>query len=405
MSNHLITLFLDLNSYFASVEQQLRPELRDHPVAVVPLMSDATCCIAASYEAKAFGIRTGTNVKEAKRLCPKLRIVEARHERYIDFHHRIIAAVDTCIPVEAIHSIDEMSARLLGVECQEVRAVEIAHNIKRTITEWIGEYVRCSIGIAPNQFLAKLATNLHKPDGLVVIRSHELPQRLFSLKLTDLPGIASRTQRRLNSLGIYTVEELCALNEMEMVRLFHSVLGRYWYRRLRGEQTTDAPTHRRSIGHQHVLPPKLRNDVDAHAVATRLLHKAAARARRLRYWAGRLTLHIRHNHQPGWSAWTRLNDTQDTLEMIQALTRLWQRRPDKLPQCVGVTLHHLTAEHCVTQPLFPQQRRRMKLCAAIDQLNVKYGRNVVYPATMHDARDSAPLRIAFRSVPDPRHDL
>ena len=81
-------LFLDLNSYFASVEQELRPELRDRPVAVVPLLADTTCCIAASYEAKAFGVRTGTQVGEAKRLCPGIELIEARHELYVDYHHR-----------------------------------------------------------------------------------------------------------------------------------------------------------------------------------------------------------------------------------------------------------------------------------------------------------------------------
>ena len=92
-------LFVDLNSYFASVEQEVRPELRRCPVAVVPMMADTTVCIAASYEAKAFGIRTGTVVAEARRMCPDLILVEARHEIYVDYHHRIVEAVESCLPV------------------------------------------------------------------------------------------------------------------------------------------------------------------------------------------------------------------------------------------------------------------------------------------------------------------
>src|ERR1700746_1386837 len=107
-------LFVDLNSYFASVEQEVRPDLRGRPVGVVPMMADTTCCIAASYEAKAFGVRTGTIVADAKRMCPDIVLVEARHEIYVEYHHRIVEAVETCLPVTAVMSIDEMVCRLMG---------------------------------------------------------------------------------------------------------------------------------------------------------------------------------------------------------------------------------------------------------------------------------------------------
>src|SRR5215471_8216954 len=102
-------LFVDLNSYFASVEQQDRSELRGKPVGVVPMMADTTCCIAASYEAKAFGVKTGTIVADAKRMCPNMVFVEGRHELYVDYHHRVVEAVERCLPVTAVMSIDEMS--------------------------------------------------------------------------------------------------------------------------------------------------------------------------------------------------------------------------------------------------------------------------------------------------------
>src|ERR1700685_287234 len=118
-------LFLDLNSYFASVEQELRPELRDRPMAVVPLLADTTCCIAASYEAKSYGVRTGTQVGEAKRLCPGIVLVEARHELYVDYHHRVVEAVESCLPVTSVMSIDEMACRLLGREQAFLGAPEV----------------------------------------------------------------------------------------------------------------------------------------------------------------------------------------------------------------------------------------------------------------------------------------
>src|SRR6202142_889127 len=140
-------LFLDLNSYFASVEQELRPELRDRPMAVVPLLADTTCCIAASYEAKKYGVRTGTQVGEAKRLCPGIVLVEARHELYVDYHYRVVEAVESCLPVTSVMSIDEMACRLLGKEQPLLSALELARQVKDAVRQ-VGSTLRCSVGLA-----------------------------------------------------------------------------------------------------------------------------------------------------------------------------------------------------------------------------------------------------------------
>jgi len=159
-------LYVDFNSYFASVEQQLRPELRGKPVAVVPVETDSTCAIAASYEAKAFGVKTGTLIYEAKRLCPGLVCVLARHECYVEFHRRLIGEIEQHIPVTAVCSIDEVACRLMDNEISVERSTEIAQSIKSGIAKNVGPYLRCSIGIAPNRYLAKVGTELQKPDGL-----------------------------------------------------------------------------------------------------------------------------------------------------------------------------------------------------------------------------------------------
>ena len=122
-------LFVDLNSYFASVEQEVRPELRGRPVGVVPMMSDTTVCIAAIYEAKAFGVRTGTVVADAKRMCPEIVLVEGRHELYTEYHHRVVEAVESCLPVSAVLSIDEMACRLMGRERPLLAALELGRKV------------------------------------------------------------------------------------------------------------------------------------------------------------------------------------------------------------------------------------------------------------------------------------
>src|SRR6266568_9172068 len=153
-------LFVDLNSYFASCEQQDRPDLRGQPVGVVPMLADTTCCIAASYEAKAYGVRTGTIVADAKRLCPGIILVEGRHELYTEYHHRIVEAVESCLPVTAVCSIDEMACRLMGRERPLLAALELGRRVKARIRESAGEMMRSSVGLATNRFLSKVASDM-----------------------------------------------------------------------------------------------------------------------------------------------------------------------------------------------------------------------------------------------------
>jgi DNA polymerase-4 len=206
----LRTLFVDFNSYFASVEQHLNPALRGRPVGVVPVMADSSCCIAASIEAKAFGVKTGTGVAEAKRLCPGIAIVLADHAKYVEIHQQAVAAVDRIVPVRQVLSIDEMECELTGRWRERERAIALAHQVKAEIQRSVGECLRSSIGIAPNTLLGKLASDMQKPDGLTVIEQHELPERLYPLKLSDIQGIGPRMRERLSRCGIETMEQLYA---------------------------------------------------------------------------------------------------------------------------------------------------------------------------------------------------
>ena len=173
----LRVLYLDMNSFFASVEQQLRPELRGRPVVVAAIAVDSTACIAASREAKELGIRTGMLVGKARK-CRSVMVVEARPEVYVRVHHAIVKAVESCLPVYAVHSIDELSCRLSAGECEPAPAVALAGRIKQTIRDRLGSCLSCSIGLAPNRLLAKVAADFHKPDGLVTLVEQDLPQAL-----------------------------------------------------------------------------------------------------------------------------------------------------------------------------------------------------------------------------------
>jgi DNA polymerase-4 len=405
----LNVLYVDMNSYFASVEQHLRPELRGKPVAVVPLEADTTSCIAASIQAKAFNVRTGTKVGEAKRLCPGLVLVKARPEEYVRHHHAVLEAIETIVPVGEVHSIDEASCRLLGPQKIESRAIELAMGVKRAIAQRVGETLTCSVGLAPNRFLAKVAADMRKPDGLTVLRLEELPGAIAHLPLTDFPGIGPKMAERLSGAGIRTTEDLLARSEAELGRAWGSVVGREWWHRLRGVDLHETKGGRRTIGHSHVLGPERRDFDKARAVAFRLASKASSRARQLGYVAEHLTLSISYLAERGargeswkgakWSERAPLGAASDTLAVIDALSKLWAQAPAGRVLQVGVTLHDLVREGQAPS-LFAEQRHRAKLAGAIDQINRKFGSETLYSAAMHDARKTAPKRIAFGSIPE-----
>jgi len=399
----LRSLFVDFNSYFASVEQHLRPELRGLPVAVVPVLTDSTCCIAASYEAKKYGIKTGTGAGEARKLCPGLRVVEARPELYVEMHHRLIAVVEDCIHVEQVLSIDEMACELTGRLQEKEAALALARKIKRELARQIGPVMTCSIGIAPNPFLAKTASDMQKPDGLVVIREEELPDCLHKLELRDFCGIGANMERRLHEKGIYTVRELCALDRRRLQDAWGSVEGCRMYDLLRGRLVPERPVNQRSISHSHVLPPEERNDSDAYAVLNRLLQKAAVRLRHMDYLAGGMAVSLKYPQDRRWDEELHFQETSDTLEFVRALEQLWQSRPEMSggPMAVGVVLFRLVHEGNYTPSLFIQSDlKKRALNSAMDALNEKFGRNTVYFGGAHQALHSAPMRIAFNRIPD-----
>jgi len=398
----LTSLIVDFNSYFASVEQQLEPRLRGRPIAVVPMMAESTCAIAASYEAKAFGVKTGTLVRDARRMCPGIVFLEARHEAYIKMHHELIAAVNTCMHVEEVLSIDEMLCPLTGRYQNREDAVELARKIKAAIYAQVGECLRCSIGIAPNAFLAKTASDMQKPDGLIVIEKHELPQVLFSLKLRDLCGIGEAMEERLHAARIETVEQLCTAPKSVLHAAWGSVQGNRMYEMLQGNPVPHFATQRTTVGHSHVLPPAQRNETDAFAVLQRLLQKAAMRLRDMKYVAASLALTVKYPNRGKWHDNISFNETDDTLDLIHAMQKLWDKRPPKLgsPMFVGVALNQIIPREHATGSLFPEGRNREKLNQVMDKLNQRYGRKSAYFGGAHSALGSGNTRIAFTHVPD-----
>jgi DNA polymerase-4 len=389
-------------------------------------MADTGALIAASYEAKALGINTLTKVGEAKRICPEIVLVSGSHGKYAEYSHRIAEAVERCCPVAHTPSIDEMVCELMGREREPPRARAIALEIKQAIRDDVGETLRCSIGMAPNRYLAKIASDMQKPDGLIGLLPSQLPRAIRHLQLRDLPGVGARTEVRLNTKGVRTMDDLLALDRQAMHSLWDSVWGDRLWHWLRGAETGDdgAPVPneaQKSLGHSHVLGPEFRTDDGAWSVAHKLLHKAAMRLRMEKFYAGRMAVTIKYSvsrdHQArlgarkhssgiqgtGWGLEARFDEAQDTLTLLEVLRKVWAKRPQgpeyAKPFFVGVTMRELTPESEHQETLFGDVDRRGELSATMDKLNLKYGHTTLHFAGMLPARETAPTRIAFTQIP------
>ena len=408
-------LFLDLNAYFASVEQQERPELRGQPIIIAPEGIETTVAIAASYEAKALGISTLTPVWEARRICPDIRVVSPRHSVYVDYHARIVAEVARHVPVTKVCSIDEMACRLLDNENDVGQVRALAARIKAGIRDNVGDWLRCSIGVAPNRLLAKLASDMMKPDGLVVLEGHELPHRLYPLPLTEICGIGAKMARRLAAAGVNDIAQLCARSPRASGSAWGGRDGdRLWYL-LHGVDLPERPSHERSVGHSHVLSPRNRTLASARLVARRLLLKAASRVRAKGVDARLLVLHVRFDDDRSkWHAQAKLPPTQDSFAMLPALDALWPRliadAGTRRLRLVGVQLAGLAPTDGAQGSLFTRldpdhalarSVRTEALSRAMDRLNTRFGRNAVSVGPAEGGRtDRIGTSIAFGRIPD-----
>jgi len=394
-------MLIDMNSYFASVEQHLRPELRGRQVAVIPVESENTCVIAASCEAKSHGVKTGTRVRDARRLCPGIVLVKARPDVYVRIHHAILRSVDQCLPVHKVYSIDEWTIRLLGEEQKRENAVTLGHRIKQQLLNDFSPWLTCSIGIAPTRLLAKIASELRKPDGLTVLDPSELPDRLNHLALDDLCGIGPGMLARLHAHGIRTIQDLWMLHRQQAIQVWGSVCGGDWWAGFHGYDEPELPTRRRSMSHENVLDPKFRNDEGAHGIIIRLLCRLGARLRQDGYFAQSLRVHLKNVHGQYWHKEATLPCVQDTPTLLWKFQKLWQQRivHGDSPIKVGVEVAGLVPNAQVPNSLFYEIEKPRIVSHAIDNINQRWGAATIYFGSMHGFHHPMDNKIAFGRIP------
>ncbi len=392
-------LFLDLDSYFASCEQQVRPELRGKPVGVVPVLAETSCCIAASREAKRHGVKTGTLVAEARMRCPEITFVLSRPDLYTLYHKSVVETLSGILPIDSILSIDEMICELLGSQRELPNALKLVEQIKNALRHQVGDVLTCSIGLAPNRFLAKVGSDMNKPNGITIIQKHDLPVLLYKLQLQDLPGIGPRMAYRLHERGVSSMEALFRLTPEAMSAIWGGIGGKRFYDWLRGEDVQLAQTVHRSLGHQHVLEPEFRTDEGSWRILKKLLMKAAVRLRKEGYYTRRLQVYVRYMGDLFWEKEIRLEETHDSLSIIAALRQIWKERPKGIPFLVSVTLKELVAGSCHQLSLLVNPQRE-NLGPAMDRINAKFGKGTLSIGMPEPAQYGSPTRIPFQRIPD-----
>jgi DNA polymerase-4 len=397
-------ILFDLNSFFASCEQQQDPSLRGKPVAVVPTLADSTSVIAASYEAKQKGIKTGTKVGDAKKMCPGLILKTGNHRLYTEFHYKIVKAVEDVLPIKHILSIDEVACELIGKEREVETAKKLAQQMKDYVRQQVGSEIKSSVGIGPNILIAKMASDMQKPDGLVWVRIPEIAEKLGPLPIDAIPGVGRQMKYRLNQLGYFKVADFLKVSEHQLRKHWGNIAGLRIAKELQGVCLSYRErTQQKSISHQHVLPPQLRTTSQAFQVLLKLLIKALARMRTEKQKATQVSIYVKFMGQERFEKSISFTESDDNAFYIQQVKNLWPASYDYRfhqgqPFKVAVVLSGLSDERA-QQLSFFDDPKKTQINQVLDLINDKFGNNTLYVASIHDVMDSGKTRISFNHIP------
>ena len=399
-----LVMHIDLNSCFASIEQQSRPRLRGRPVVIVNRATEHTAIVTASYEAKALGVAMPMKLRDVKKIVPDVVAIESDPAKYRFVYRKLLAIMQDYSADVTMKSIDEgiIDFHRSPASVRRRGLVEVGYEIKQRLRDEVGVAMRCNVGISTNRFLAKTAAGLHKPDGLDIITPDNLREVLGGLKLTSLTGIAERNATRLNAVGIYTPLEFLDASEETLRRIvFKSIDGTKWHKRLHGWEVDDAPTKLGRVGRQYVLE---RFDLTYDEILQRLHHlceESGAKVRSQGLVARGVMVHAREMKEKGsgWGGKFWRSRHMATVpffsdEAIYAIARqLFANAPENIKE-IGVTCYELSEPGDVQLQLFGDELARERaITSAVDDINTRYGKRVIHSA------DTLPTAMVKAKIP------
>ena len=395
-------MHIDLNSCFALIEQQANPLLRGKPIAVAAYTTPNGCILAPSVEAKALGIKCGMRVKEGRQLCPNLIVLPPDPRKYRFVNRKLLQLFRTYTPTVEVKSIDEMNLDFGHTLALRRGLRLIGREIKAAIRREVGEWMTVSIGIAPNRFLAKLAANLHKPDGLDEINATNLRAVLATMDLTDLFGIKHRNKARLFRAGVYTPLDMLDALPQTLVAAFESIAGYYWHLRLRGWEIDDVDFGRKSIGHSYALKNQRASAAEVARLLCKLTEKVGTRMRRLGYAARGVHVACLYADMTHWHQ-RAVNPTPlfASKDLYRRVVQLYVKAPQGKPlHSLAVSCYGLVKEPLQQLSLLEDERKKRNLTQALDAINERWGDFVITPARMMGMEDTILDRISFGGIKD-----
>jgi DNA polymerase-4 len=386
-----MVMHIDLNSCFATVEQQARPRLRGRPVAIVNRRIENTMIITCSYEAKAKGVKLGMSVKEAKKLCPDLVWLESDPAKYKFVYHKLMAIMQDYSAHVRMKSIDEgvidFSDSTGAMRGRDL--AEIGYEIKQRLWDEVGCAMNCNVGISTNRFLAKTAASLHKPNGLDVITHENLRDTFAGMELTDLTGIAGRFERRLNAVGIFTPLQFLDADPVTLkTMVFKSVVGLDWHQRLRGWEVDKRDFPMRTAGRQYVLDGYKMPRAEVLKRLHHLCEETGSKVRSQGLVARGVSVHARSYSDTGrgWGGtyWHARHMAATPFFSNQAIfehaKKLFESAPAFVKE-IGVSCYELSEPDDSQLHLFGDELARDRaVTTALDEINARYGKRVLHSA-------------------------
>ena len=370
-------LHADLDSFYASVEQRDDPRLRGRPVAV-----GGGVVLAASYEAKAFGVRTPMGGAQARRLCPHLIIVPPRMHAYSDASKAVFAIFDRTTPLVEGLSIDEAFLDVGGLGRLVGTPRDIAVDLRRTVAAEVG--LPISVGIARTKFLAKVASAVSKPDGLLLVPPDGELTFLHPLAVERLWGVGPITGDKLRERGIRTVGEVAELEEDDLVAIVGPAAGHHLHALAHNRDPRRVETGKRrgSIGSQRALGSRPRPPQEVDAVLIGLVDRVTRRLRRAERIGRTVVLRLRFgDFTRATRSHTLAQPTSETTAILEAAQALLDdARPliaERGLTLVGVAVANLADDRPVQLALPWRGRRASALDAAVDRLQERFGNDAV----------------------------
>lgn len=383
-----IIFHIDMNSFFVSCEAAVNPSLYNKEVAVAPKASRRKSMIlAASYEAKAKGIKTTMMTNEALRLCPNLIIVDAHYELYEDFSNRFFTFFKTITDLVEPASIDEGFLDVTDI-CEKENPLELAKRIQKTL--WEEYHLPCSIGIGPNKLLAKMASDMKKPMGITVLRKREIDKLMWPLPVSDLIGVGKKTVPVLNSLGIKTIGDLANYKNIDFLERFVGKnSSQYLLSAANGNGSSEVDPHRyaefQSIGHSTTFDNNEHDIVKIKYTLRLLTNAVCERMREAKVKAHTVTVQIKYSYEKGFtkskSVVNPINDEKEIFQIVEDLFDTFSESEEGV-RLVGVSCSKLVknSEEIKQMTIFDEFDKEEKENAVsnlINDVNKMLGKDIL----------------------------